>query len=119
MLVTLIDDEEAVLESVPDLVKEFGFLVNAFASAEAFLASDTVGRTDCLILDVRMPGMAGIRLFQELKRRNASIPVVFITATRDDALRARLIDQGAADCLFKPFSDSALLAAIRTATGAT
>ncbi|KER68455.1 chemotaxis protein CheY [Burkholderia cepacia] len=119
MLVTLVDDDEAVLESLPDLVKEFGYPVVAFASAEAFLASDAVDRTGCLILDVRMPGMAGLALFDALKRRAAAIPVVFITASRDEALRARLLDQGASECLFKPFSDDALLAAIRIATGET
>ncbi|MBN3846797.1 MULTISPECIES: response regulator [Burkholderiaceae] len=116
-LVTLIDDDEAVLESLPDLVKEFGYPVVAFASAETFLLSDAVDRTACLILDVTMPGMAGLELWQKLKRRDEAIPVIFITACRDEALRAHLLRQGACDCLFKPFSDNALLSAIKIALG--
>lgn len=117
MLVTLVDDDEAVLESLPDLVKEFGYPVMAFASAEAFLASGALDRTGCLILDISMPGMDGLDLMHELKRRGKAIPIIFITASRDEARRAYLLMQGACDCLFKPFSDNALLAAIKMASG--
>ena len=117
MLVTLVDDDEAVLESLPDLVKEFGYPVTAFASAEAFLISDALDQTQCLILDIAMPGMNGLDLMRELKRRGKDIPIVFITASKDEARRAHLRMLGACDCLFKPFSDSALLAAIKIALG--
>jgi FixJ family two-component response regulator len=86
-----------------------------FSSAEAFLVSEVVDRTDCLVLDVNMVGMSGPELFRELKRAGKQIPVVFITAHKDEAVRARLLKQGARDCLFKPFSDTALLAALKAA----
>ena len=114
-LVVVIDDDESVRESLPDLLREFGFAAEAFSSAEAFLASDCVGEARCLILDVAMPGMTGPGLQQELKRRRREIPIVFITALGEEAIRARLIEQGAVECLSKPFSDTALLKALNTA----
>ena len=114
-LVSVVDDDESVRESLPDLLKEFGFNVKAFSSAEEFLQSDSVGKTRCLILDVAMPGMTGPELHRELVRRGQPIPVVFITAHRDEAVRPRLIQQGAVDCLYKPFSDAALQAALSSA----
>jgi FixJ family two-component response regulator len=114
-LVAVIDDDESVRESLPDLLREFGYAVQAFASAEDFLASGDLGRTKCLILDVAMPGMSGPELQRELQRRGRTIPVVFITAQSDETVRPRLLKQGAVDCLFKPFSDTALLAALGSA----
>jgi FixJ family two-component response regulator len=114
-LVSVVDDDESVRESLPDLLREFGFAARAFSSAEDFLASDCVGQTRCLILDVAMPGMTGPELQRELKRRRKAIPIVFITAHRDEAARPRMLDEGAAECLFKPFSDTALLEALGTA----
>jgi FixJ family two-component response regulator len=114
-LVSVVDDDESVRESLPDLVKEFGFSVKAFSSAQEFLQSDSIGTTRCLILDVAMPGMTGPELHRELVRRGQPIPTIFITAHRDDAVRPRLIEQGAVDCLFKPFSDAALQAALTSA----
>ena len=114
-LVSVVDDDESVRESLPDLLKEFGFAVRAFSSPEEFLASDCVGQTSCLILDIAMPGMTGPALQQELKRRRQEIPIVFITAQRDEAVRSRLLEQGAVECLFKPFSDTALLQALNVA----
>ena len=114
-LVSVVDDDESVRESLPDLLREFGFAAMAFSSAEEFLASDCVGRTECLILDISMPGMSGPDLKRELTRCRQEIPVVFITAQRDEAVRARMLEQGAVDCLFKPFSDTALLEALNTA----
>jgi FixJ family two-component response regulator len=104
-----------VRESLPDLLKEFGFTARAFASAKELLASDCVGDTRCLILDVAMPGMTGPALQLELSRRQPPIPIVFITAQRDDGLRPRLLAAGAVDCLFKPFSETALLEALDVA----
>jgi FixJ family two-component response regulator len=114
-LVSVVDDDESVRESLPDLLREFGFRAEAFSSAEEFLASDRVDETRCLILDVAMPGMTGPDLQRELAHRGQLIPIVFITALRDDTVRPRLIGQGAVDCLFKPFSDAALQEALSSA----
>ena len=114
-LISVVDDDESVRESLPDLLREFGFAAEAFASAEEFLASDCLGRTRCLVLDVTMPGMSGPDLQQELTRRRQEIPIVFITAHRDEAVRPRLLERGAVECLFKPFSETALLEALNTA----
>ena len=114
-LVCVVDDDESVRESLPDLLGELGFASQAFASAQALLASDSLQTADCLVLDVAMPGMTGPELHQELKRRGHDTPVIFITAHTDADLRQRLIGQGAAACLFKPFSDTALADALTAA----
>ena len=114
-LVSIVDDDESVRESLPDLLRELGFAASAFSSAEEFLASDCVEQTKCLLLDVAMPGMSGPDLHQELRRRRKEIPTVFITAQRDENVRSRLIEQGAVECLFKPFSEDALLEALNAA----
>ena len=114
-LVSVVDDDESVRESLPDLLKEFGFAARAFSSPEEFLASDCVGQTRCLILDIAMPGMTGPGLQQELKLRRQEIPIIFITAQRDETVRSRLLEQGAVECLFKPFSDTALRKALNAA----
>jgi FixJ family two-component response regulator len=116
-LVSVVDDDESVRESLPDLLREFGFAAQAFSSAEAFLASEWPGKTDCLVLDVAMPGMNGPALQRELGRRGLDIPIVFITAHADEA--PRVLAQGAVACLFKPFSQSALLEALNTALRVT
>lgn len=114
-LITVVDDDESVRESLPDLLKEFGFEAQTFSSAEEFLASESVDETKCLVLDVAMPGMTGPDLQQELTRRDREVPIIFITAQRDAAIRLRLIAQGAVDCLFKPFEPNDLLQALNTA----
>ncbi len=116
-LVSVVDDDESVRESLPDLLREFGFAAHAFSSAEEFLASDNIGETRCLILDFAMPGMTGLDLQHELKIRAQKIPIIFITAQKDEAIRARALEQGAAEVLLKPFSDTALFAALSTALG--
>ena len=118
-LITVVDDDESVRESLPDLLKEFGFEALAFSSAEEFLASESLADTRCLVLDVAMPGMTGPDLQRELTRRDRSIPIVFITAHRDATVRPRLIAQGAVDCLFKPFEATDLLQALNTALRAS
>ncbi len=118
-LSVVVDDDESVRESLPDLLKEFGFAARAFSSAEEFLSSDCIGETSCLILDIAMPGMSGPELYQELKRRGVEIPIIFITGQRDETIRNRMLQQGAAGFLFKPFSDADLLAAIKTALPGT
>lgn len=114
-VVSVVDDDESLRESLPDLLKEFGFASRVFSSAEEFLTSDVVSETRCLILDIAMAGMCGPDLQHELKRRRLAIPIVFITAHRDNGVRSRMLEEGAVECLFKPFSDTALLTAINTA----
>jgi len=114
-LVSVVDDDESVRESLPDLLEELGFEAQVFSSAEEFLKSGDLNETKCLILDVAMPGMSGPELHDELRRRQARIPVIFITSQKDDSMRPRMLARGAVDCLFKPFSDTALLNALNAA----
>jgi FixJ family two-component response regulator len=114
-LVTVVDDDDAVREALSDVLQAFGFAVAAFASAEAFLAFKDMERTDCLVLDIAMPGMTGLELQRELKRRGLRIPIVFITAHADQTVRSRALAAGAAEVLFKPFTEAALVDAVRAA----
>ena len=114
-LVSVVDDSESVRESLPDLLRELGYSVRAFLSAEEFLASDCVGETRCLILDIVMPGMTGPDLQQELTVRGQAIPIIFVTAQCDETVRPRSLEQDAVECLFKPFSDTDLFEALRAA----
>ena len=111
-LVSVVDDDESVRESLPDLLRELGYLVRAFSSAEEYLVSDCVGESRCLILDIAMPGMSGPDLQRELKVRGQDTPIIYITAQADETVRLGLLDQGAVACLFKPFSDTALYEAL-------
>lgn len=115
---SVVDDDESVRESVPELLRHVGYRVEAFASAEEFLASGAATATSCLILDVGLPGMSGPDLQQVLLRQQPAIPIVFITAQGDPSLRPRLMANGAAAVLLKPFTDTALLDAIASALGA-
>jgi FixJ family two-component response regulator len=112
LLVTVVDDDESVRESLPDLLRELGYAAKTFSSGEEFLASTGMSDTRCLILDIAMPGIGGPDLKRELDRRDFRCPVIFITAQRDEGLRSRLLAAGAVDCLFKPFSDTALQRAL-------
>ncbi|HEX8292738.1 MAG TPA: response regulator [Pyrinomonadaceae bacterium] len=114
-LISVVDDDESVRESLPDLLRELGFAARAFSSAEEFLASDCIEQTGCLVMDVSMPGMSGPDLQQELTRRGHDIPIVFITAHGDEAVRPRLLERGAVECLSKPFGEAALLDALNRA----
>lgn len=114
-LVSIVDDDESVRESLPDLLKELGFISQTFSSADEFIAANRTAQTKCLILDIAMPGMSGPELQQELKRCEINIPIIFITARRDETVRSRLIEQGAVAYLIKPFSESALLEALNSA----
>lgn len=116
-LVTVVDDDISVRESVPDLLQQVGFAVRAFASAEEFLAADVADATGCLILDVGLPGMSGPDLQQELARRGKRVPIVFITANGDKSLEPRLLAAGAVACVFKPFNEMALIGAVEAALG--
>ena len=114
-LLSVVDDDEMLRESLPDLLREFGFAARAFSSGLEFLSSDYVGDTRCLILDVAMPGMSGLDLQEELKRRGLAIPIIFITGQKDEDIRKRAFRQGAVKFLYKPFSDGALLDAVNEA----
>jgi FixJ family two-component response regulator len=114
-LISVVDDDSSVRESLQGLLQSIGFTVETFSSAEAFLDAEGHSRTDCLILDVRMPGMRGPDLQRELARRRCRTPIVFITAHGDEDIRPRVLSEGAVDCLLKPFTEEALLQAIRTA----
>jgi FixJ family two-component response regulator len=116
-LVAIVDDDESVRESLPDLLREFGFATHSFSSAEEFLTSDRLVQTGCLILDVAMPGMTGFDLQRELNLRGHRIPIIFISARKDEVVRRRAFQQGAVEFLFKPFSDTALLQALNAAFG--
>jgi FixJ family two-component response regulator len=119
LIVTVVDDDESVRESLPDLLTELGFSPRAFASAEEFLASEVLGQTRCLILDIAMPGMSGPELQRELLARGYAIPIIFITAQVNESVRSGLIQRGAVACLFKPFSEQDLRAALNAALVAT
>ena len=117
-LISVVDDDESIRESLPDLLRELGFSAQAFASGEDFLASALLRQTRVLLLDVAMPNMSGPALQQELARRRDRIPIVFITAPPDERVRRQLIEAGAVDVLFKPFTESALIDAVTAAVGA-
>ncbi|WP_421914407.1 response regulator [Mesorhizobium sp.] len=114
-VVSVVDDDESVRESLPDLLREFGFSVQAFSSAEDFLNSGWVCLTECLVLDVVMPGMTGPGLQQELRRRRQTIPIIFMTAHENDNIRSRALECGAVACLSKPFSPTELFDALTVA----
>jgi FixJ family two-component response regulator len=116
-LVSVVDDDESVRESLPALLKASGFDPRAFSSAAEFLSSDYVHRTQCLILDIAMPNMGGLELQRELGLRGQKIPIVFITAQTDEAVRVRALEQGAVGVLLKPFSKTDLLSAVKAALG--
>jgi FixJ family two-component response regulator len=117
-LVSVVDDDESVRESLPDLLRSFDLEVDVFSSAEAFLGSDNLGRTQCLVLDVAMPGMSGPELQQELLSRNLMIPIIFITAHSDERISTEALRRGSVACLFKPFSEATILEAVNTALSA-
>ena len=111
--IAVVDDDESVREALPDLLREFGYEAGGFSSAEEFLASDEFKHAECLVLDIAMPGMSGLDLQRELIRQGRKIPIVFITAHGDEAVRLGIRERGAVECLLKPFSDTALLEALQ------
>lgn len=111
-LISIVDDDDSVRDAVKSLIDSIGYRAEVFASGEAFLNSPYVSQTDCLIADVRMPGMSGLELQDRLKAANSPIPIVFISAHDDGDARARGLRAGAVDFLQKPFSEESLLGAI-------
>jgi FixJ family two-component response regulator len=116
-LAAIIDDDISMRESLPDLIKEFGYRTCAFASAAEFLVSDSLEEADCLILDVVMPGMSGPALQEELIARAVHTPIIFITANSNEVIRQRVMKNGAADVLLKPISESDLQDALKKVFG--
>lgn len=114
-VVSIVDDDESVRESLLVLLGQFGFATRAFSSAQEFLSSGCIHETSCLILDVAMPGMSGPELHQELKCLGQEIPTIFITGQRDENVRDRLLKQGARGFLLKPLNDEALVATVKAA----
>lgn len=114
-LLSVVDDDEMLRESLPELLREFGFAARAFSSGQEFLSSNYVDETRCLILDVAMPEMSGLDLQQELRRRGQAIPIIFISGQKDEHVRKQAFRQGAVKFLYKPFSDSDLLEAVNAA----
>ena len=114
-LISIVDDDESVRDALWGFLRSVGFTVNVFASAEEFLNSDQLSKADCLILDVRMPGMSGIELHRQLVTGYCKIPVIFITAYEDEGMRTQALSGGAGAFLIKPFSEEALLNAIHAA----
>lgn len=111
-LLSVVDDDEMLRESLPDLLRDLGFTAIAFSSGKDFLSSGYVEKTSCLILDVAMPQMSGLDLQEELKRRGYAIPIIFITGQKDEEIRDQALKQGAAKFLYKPFDDRVLLDAV-------
>jgi FixJ family two-component response regulator len=114
-LISVVDDDESVREALCGLLRSVGFGVSGFASAEEFLASNQLTSVDCLVLDVRMPGMGGIELQRHLVANRYEIPVILITAHEDEGMRARALSVGVGAVLIKPFSEEAILNAIHAA----
>jgi FixJ family two-component response regulator len=114
-LISIVDDDESVRESLPDLLMELGYESDAFGSAKEFLASESLHKTECLILDIAMPEMTGPELQKELEVRGHRLPVIFITAHANGATRSHLKETGAVECLSKPFSEAALINALNIA----
>jgi FixJ family two-component response regulator len=114
-LLVSVDDNESVRKSLPDLLRKPGFVVRTILSAEEFLASGGISQASCLIPDIGLPGASGPELQRELERQRMAIPVIFVTGHRGAAARLRMLEEGMVECLFKPFSDTALLEALNTA----
>ena len=114
-LISIVDDDEALRNSLDDLVQSIGFGTQGFPSAEAFLNSSQARDTGCLILDVRMPGMNGLDLQRRIVETRWRIPIIFITSHADDDAQARALEAGAVAFLHKPFREEELLNAIDAA----
>jgi len=117
-IVSVVDNDETVRESLTVLLRALGFAAYAFSSAKEFLSSNCADDTRCLVLDIEMPGMSGPELQQELKLRGRQIPIVFITGQSDATIRSEMLELGAVECLFKPFNDTELICALNSAVHA-
>ena len=116
-VIGIVDDDESVRDSISSLLRSAGYKTESFESAEAYLNSDRASEPNCLLLDVRMPGLSGLQLQSELNHQKVSIPLIFITAHPDEQVRERALSEGAVAVLGKPFNDDVLLGAIDSAVG--
>ncbi len=114
-LIAIIDDDEAMQDSLRDLIETAGLVARCFGSAEEFLESDLHRKAGCLILDIRMPKMSGLQLQARLKEEECNVPIIFITAHGDARMRIRAMREGAVEFLAKPFDHQLLLKRVRTA----
>jgi FixJ family two-component response regulator len=117
--VAVIEDDESVRESVVSLIESVGYEATFFGSAEEFLDSPNVNRVNCLIVDVRLPGISGLQLYAQLNKSAQRFRTIFVTAHMDERARAWALNAGAVAFLYKPFQAAALLTAVRTATRGT
>jgi len=111
--ISVVDDDESVREAIYDLMDSMGLRTEVFSSAEEFLNSGRLHDTTCLIVDVRMPGMSGLELQSHLNAAGSQVPIIFISAHDDGEAQSRALEAGAVDFLKKPFSEDALLRALR------
>lgn len=111
-LISIVDDDEALRTSLENLVRSVGFRTQGFSSGEAFLTSDHLHDTACLVLDVRMARMNGLEVQGQIVASNLPIPIIFMTSFADEDVRAKAMAAGAVDFLYKPFSEEILLKAI-------
>jgi FixJ family two-component response regulator len=114
-LIPIIDDDEAMRDSLRDLMEAAGLSARCFGSAEEFLESDLHHKAGCLIVDIRMPGMSGLQLQARLKEEGCNVPIIFITAHGDARMRIQTMREGAVEFLAKPFDHQVLLRTVRTA----
>ena len=114
-LISVIDDDPSARRGLCRLLRSVGFAANAFASAEEYLSSDQPENADCLLLDIRMPGMSGIELQRQLVANHSEVPVIFITAHEEETERVQTLGGNAREVLIKPFSEDSLLNAINKA----
>lgn len=114
-VISIVDDDEALRKSIDNLVRSVGWRAQVFSSAEAFLRWNQVPTTDCLILDIRLPGISGLELQRQLAETDADMPIIFITAHEDEDQRVQALEAGAVAFLHKPFYEEALLNAIDAA----
>lgn len=113
--VTIVDDDQSIREALPKMLRSYDFQADALASGHELLASSLLSTTDCLVLDVAMPGMSGLELYRELRARQFDKPIIFITAHANECLRQQMLDEGAAAFLHKPFEPTAMTDAIEAA----
>jgi FixJ family two-component response regulator len=116
-VISIIDDDASVRTATESLVRSLGFIALTFPSAEAFLESERLAETDCLITDVQMPGMSGVDLQSRLLDDGVRVPIIFITAFPEDHIRERAQAGGAAAFLTKPFDGQTMIQCIEDALG--
>ena len=114
-MISIVDDDVWSRNGLADLVLSLGYRALTFESAEQFVQSGTIGDSDCLITDLRMPGWSGLDLQSHLRREGHSTPIIFVTTYPNDAQRARALEEGAIGFLDKPCDEQALIACLARA----